>query len=112
MDFLFYYPLFMSYLWMIGAVYYYLHWEKVEGNYDEVPQLSEYPGVSLVVPCFNESKNVEETIAYLDGQIYPNFEIIARYAQMPVLLPFGRVADLTEIVASPWRFSLTSLWKI
>ena len=77
MAFLFYYPLFMSYLWMIGAIYYYLHWEKVEGNYDEVPQLSEYPGVSLVVPCFNESKNVEETIAYLDDQIYPNFEIIA-----------------------------------
>jgi len=24
----FYYPLFMAFLWMIGALYYYVHWER------------------------------------------------------------------------------------
>ena len=28
LEFAFYYPLFMAYLWMVGGVYYYLHWER------------------------------------------------------------------------------------
>lgn len=74
----FYYPLFMAYMWMIGAVYYYHHWERgPAGDYRHPPTLPRHPGVSFIVPCYNEGENVEETIEYLANQEYPDFEIIA-----------------------------------
>lgn len=78
LDFAFYYPLFMAYLWMIGALIYYFHWEK-NAAYDpeQVPELSAYPGVSIIVPCHNEGRDLHDTIEYLLLQKYPNFEIIA-----------------------------------
>lgn len=77
-QFLFYYPFFMAYLWMIGGLFYFRHWERApERKVDEVPRLPVYPPVSLVVPCHNEGRNVEETIRFLAGQQYPAFEIVA-----------------------------------
>ncbi len=76
-SFVYYYPLFMAYLWMIGAIYYYLRWERTSNRPDNPPLLPQYPGVSIIVPCHNESKNLEETIGCLAAQDYPDFEIIA-----------------------------------
>jgi len=74
----FYYPLFMAYLWMIGALYYYFHWEAGPANrIDHPPVLKQYPGVSFIIPCFNEGGHIHETIHYLLRQQYPDFEIIA-----------------------------------
>jgi biofilm PGA synthesis N-glycosyltransferase PgaC len=39
--------------------------------------LAEYPGVSVLVPCFNEEDQAEETFGVLAQLDYPNFEIIA-----------------------------------
>ena len=75
--FLFFYPLFMAYLWMIGALYYYWRRERKQGGHQDEPQLPEYPWVTLVVPCHNEGDNVRDTLAALAAQTYPNFEIIA-----------------------------------
>jgi biofilm PGA synthesis N-glycosyltransferase PgaC len=78
MQFLFYYPLFMAYIWMIGAIYYYFHWEAGRiRRPDQTPDLSDHPGVSFVVPCHNEEDEIEETISFLVKQDYPNFDIIA-----------------------------------
>lgn len=78
MDFAFYYPLFMAYLWMVGGVYYFFHWERKDGlDYTRPPILDEYPAVSIIVPCHNEAKNIRETIEYLSELKYPEFEIIA-----------------------------------
>lgn len=76
-GFTFYYPLFMAYLWMIGAVHYYWRFEKrfVKGKIP--PPMPDYPGVSLVVPMHNEGENVRETIAQLMAQHYPEFEVVA-----------------------------------
>jgi biofilm PGA synthesis N-glycosyltransferase PgaC len=77
-NFSFYYPLFMAYLWMIGGVYYYFHWEaKERRSYDHPPKLSASPPVSIVIPCFNEEQNIEETIGALTEIDYPDYEIIA-----------------------------------
>lgn len=77
-DFAYYYPLFMAYLWMVGGLYYRYHWEGKDGrHYDNPPELADYPPVTLLVPCHNEGENVRETIDYLLGQAYPEFEIIA-----------------------------------
>ncbi len=78
LDFAFYYPLFMAYLWIIGALIYYIRWERKEGNgTTDIPVLSSYPPVSIIVPCHNEGDDARETIEYLLQQQYPDFEIIA-----------------------------------
>jgi biofilm PGA synthesis N-glycosyltransferase PgaC len=75
-GFAFYYPLFMAYLWMVGALYYYISKERKEPLYDMPPILTEYPFVSVLVPCFNEGANAYETIGALLELNYPNYDII------------------------------------
>lgn len=76
-GFAFYYPLFMACLWMIGALYYRLRWERQKKGAAKVPSLTSYPPVSIIVPCHNEAEHIEETITFLATQQYPEFEIIA-----------------------------------
>ncbi|CAD6879104.1 Biofilm PGA synthesis N-glycosyltransferase PgaC (EC 2.4.-.-) [Methylomonas albis] len=76
--FVFYYPLLMAYVWMLGGMIYYVRWERNRGNVlSDLPELSEYPSVSILIPCYNEGENVRETIEYLLHQQYPHVEIIA-----------------------------------
>ena len=75
-GFTFYYPLFMSYLWMCGGLYYYFHYERNDPPLDQPPTLSNYPPVSILVPCHNEAMCLEETVAALRSVDYPEFEII------------------------------------
>lgn len=77
-GFAFYYPLFMAYYWMIGALYYYFHYEKHQGKVDSPPGLPHAPAVTFLVPCHNDEKIVAETLEYLLlKQDYPDFEVIA-----------------------------------
>ena len=77
-DFAFFYPFFMAYLWMMGAIYYFFYREKVEKRaVDDPPPLDETPGVTFIVPCHDEGPNVRETIGALLEQVYPDFEVIA-----------------------------------
>lgn len=76
--FMFYYPLFMAYVWMIGALVYYWRWERnTRGTLSGPPMLSNYPPVSILIPCHNEADNIRETISYCLNQNYPDFDIIA-----------------------------------
>ncbi len=76
--FIFYYPLLMAYVWMLGGIIYYFRWERRQGGgLGSLPSLPAYPPVSILVPCYNEGENVRETIEYLLHQQYPNYEIIA-----------------------------------
>ena len=53
LKFVFYYPLFMSYLWMIGAIIFYWK-ERKAPPYDQPAPLESYPKVAVLIPCFNE----------------------------------------------------------
>jgi poly-beta-1,6-N-acetyl-D-glucosamine synthase len=75
--FTFYYPLFMSYLWMAGALFYWYHYERKSSDPDQPPELSSHPKVSLVVPCFNEESQLHDTVGNLLAHNYPDFEVIA-----------------------------------
>jgi biofilm PGA synthesis N-glycosyltransferase PgaC len=78
LEFAFYYPLFMTYVWMIGAVYYFYYRENSDHRrYDDPPELKQTPPVTYLVPCHNEGDNARETIQALLEQDYPEFEIIA-----------------------------------
>lgn len=72
--FTYYYPLFMAYLWMSGALWFYF---RHEVGKHATPKLTAWPKVSIVVPCYNEEDNVLETIGHLFKMDYPDYEIIA-----------------------------------
>jgi len=81
----FYYPLFMAYLWMVGAIFYYFRFERpapavrqamMRGEPEAPPQLPDYPLVSIVVPCFNEGRDLQDTVKWLLACAYPNFDIL------------------------------------
>lgn len=76
LNFVFYYPLFMSYLWMMGALIFYWK-ERKDPPYQQPKALESYPMMAVLVPCFNEGDNAEETITHALGLDYPNFEVIA-----------------------------------
>ncbi len=77
-GFIYYYPLFMAYIWMFGAIIFYFRYEwRNIGNAEHLPELSEYPSVSVLIPCYNEAENIAETVGILMQQKYPHFEVIA-----------------------------------
>lgn len=76
-DFTFYYPLFMSYVWMVGGITYYFRYErKSKRKSGPLILLKETPFVSVIVPCFNEEENVREVVTALARLNYPHYEII------------------------------------
>ncbi len=77
LGFTFYYPLFMSYLWMIGALLFYWRIERHDPAYTEPPHLHTPPAVSVLIPCYNEEDNAEETLTQALRLDYPEFEVIA-----------------------------------
>jgi biofilm PGA synthesis N-glycosyltransferase PgaC len=77
LQFVFLYPLFMSFLWMAGGIYFYFHWERHGARASGPPVIENPPLVSLLIPCFNETKTLAETIAAAVRQSYANFEVIA-----------------------------------
>ncbi len=76
-DFIYYYPLFMAYVWMFGAIIFCLRYEWHQPKLPPFENVDNLPSVSILIPCYNEGENVRETIGILQEQHYPNFEIIA-----------------------------------
>ncbi len=75
---IFFYPLVMAYVWMIGAIIFYLRRERGKPDvFGPLPVLARTPSVAIVIPCHNEGDNVRDTIAFAARQNYPDFEIIA-----------------------------------
>ncbi|HET8598152.1 MAG TPA: poly-beta-1,6-N-acetyl-D-glucosamine synthase [Castellaniella sp.] len=79
LDFVFFYPLFMSGLWTFGAFYYWLHWEQhwPWGPDTAAPALREDPLISILIPCHNEVENGTDTILAALDQRYLKVEVIA-----------------------------------
>lgn len=76
-SYIFYYPLFMAYIWIFGALYYYFHYERKDLKIKHQPSLKNYPSVSILVPCYNEEDNAQEVITHLMHMNYPDYEVIA-----------------------------------
>lgn len=72
--FLFYYPLAMGVVWIIGSLIYFVKKERNQDfpNYRD----EELPFVSLLIPAYNEEKTIEETINYASHLNYPHYEVI------------------------------------
>ncbi|CAB3752274.1 Poly-beta-1,6-N-acetyl-D-glucosamine synthase [Paraburkholderia solisilvae] len=76
-DFIFFYPFFMSYFWMIGGLVHYLALEKGRARSHRALVAAGMPKVSVIVPCFNEESNVRRVIYHLANLGYANYDIIA-----------------------------------
>lgn len=78
LAYVFFYPVLMSVVWMIGGIVFYLRFERRPHRIVNQPPLrDDYPLIAVLVPCFNEEAHVEETIEALMALKYPNFEVIA-----------------------------------
>lgn len=76
LAFVFYYPLFMSFLWMTGAALFFWRQERWDPPYDQPRALPDTPPVSVLIPAYNEGENVEETVAHAVALDYPEFEVV------------------------------------
>lgn len=76
-EFIYFYPLFMAYIWMFGAIIFCIRFEWRNPSKISTFPLEKYPPVSILIPCYNEGENIRETIGILQKQQYPQFEIIA-----------------------------------
>lgn len=77
LGFVFYYPLFMSWLWMLGALLFWQRFERGEPPFAHPNKRPNAPGVSILIPCYNEGDNAEETLNHALALDYPDFEVIA-----------------------------------
>ncbi|MGD9499306.1 poly-beta-1,6-N-acetyl-D-glucosamine synthase [Halothiobacillus sp.] len=78
LDYAFYYPFIMAWMWIIGGLWYYLRWEnRHDLGPDYPPQTRNQPPASILIPCFNEEDHVRDTLAYALATQYPEFEVIA-----------------------------------
>jgi biofilm PGA synthesis N-glycosyltransferase PgaC len=75
-EFTFYYPLFMAYVWIIGAVNYYFRFERVDVH-RELPPDEFLEPLSVIIPMRNEALHARETIEHALAMNYPVFEVIA-----------------------------------
>lgn len=69
--FVFWYPVVMGMLWVIGGIIYYFRIERK----DPLPLIST-PFVTVVVPAYNESENIRNTVEKLSHLNYPEYEIL------------------------------------
>ncbi len=90
----FVYPLVMSYVWMAGAIAFYWRFERNDSLLDTAPPATDVV-VSILVPCHNEEKNVEEVVRQLLKSDYPEFEVIAINDGS-----LDRTADLLDALAA------------
>lgn len=78
LNFVFYYPLTMSALWMSGGLYFWWRWERhwPWGPAHARPVVKDSPLISVLIPCYNEGRNARETILAALAQDYANIEVI------------------------------------
>jgi biofilm PGA synthesis N-glycosyltransferase PgaC len=77
LDFTFYYPLFMAYVWMIGAVNYFYRFERATVRHKQPERGSFTAPVTVIIPMRNEENNARETVMHVMSMDYPEFEVIA-----------------------------------
>jgi poly-beta-1,6-N-acetyl-D-glucosamine synthase len=74
-NFCFGYPFVMAWYWMAGGILFYLTRERTNAAPD--PGSESWPPISILVPCYNEAANAEETLSAALAVDYPDFEVLA-----------------------------------
>jgi poly-beta-1,6-N-acetyl-D-glucosamine synthase len=77
LSFVFWYPLVMSAVWMVGAAIFWWRRERAQPAWEAPVPVENPPPISVLIPCFNEEENAEETITHALALDYPELEVIA-----------------------------------
>jgi len=72
-DFVYLYPLLMSFVWVIGSLIFY--W-RLERGVNDISTIKEFPFFSILVPCHDEEAQIHNTVVQLLELDYPKYEII------------------------------------
>lgn len=75
--FLFLFPAVMSLIWTSGAIWQYRSGEHRQRKGERPSTLCLNEPVSLLIPCFNEARQVTDTVTYALSISQTNFEVIA-----------------------------------
>lgn len=73
-EFVFYYPILMSIVWMVGAIYFY--WRRERGRDMNPPKLEHKPLVSVFIPAHNEERDIADAVHSIFANRYSNLEVI------------------------------------
>lgn len=73
LQFVFFYPFFMSLLWIVGSLIFYF---RREWRHDTPPQLASYPAVTVLIPCRDEQGSIEKVVRTVAASHYPSLEIM------------------------------------
>ena len=76
-QFCFGYPFVMAWYWMAGGTLFYLTRELAMAPQDKPQPIEHWPPISILVPCYNEADNAEETLGTAAAVDYPEFEVVA-----------------------------------
>ena len=76
-QFCFGYPFVMAWYWMAGGALFYVTRERRMAPQDSPEAIEHWPPITILVPCYNEAENAEETLSTAAAVDYPEFEIIA-----------------------------------
>ncbi|KAG1468243.1 hypothetical protein G6F57_012679 [Rhizopus arrhizus] len=68
----------MAFFWMSGGLYYYFRRERYSRPRNDPPLMVDHPFATLLIPCHNESENLDATLGAALAQRYPaDYEVIA-----------------------------------
>ena len=76
-QFCFGYPFIMAWYWMAGAALFYFTREVYMAPLGTPEPIQGWPPISILVPCYNEALNAEETLSTAAAVDYSEFEVIA-----------------------------------
>jgi poly-beta-1,6-N-acetyl-D-glucosamine synthase len=69
--FIFLYPLYMSFVWMMGGLLF-----SIRREHGKLEPLDEHPFFSIILPAYNEEKIIEVIVENLRDLNYPQYEVI------------------------------------
>ena len=68
------YPIFSSMMWIITSLIYFFRRERKQGR--DFYKLEIYPSVTVLIPAFNEERNIENTLGAATSIDYPEYEVV------------------------------------
>ncbi len=68
------YPIFSSMLWIITSLIYFFRRERRQG--EDFYSLDTYPSVTVLIPAYNEERNIENTLRAATSIDYPEYEVV------------------------------------
>lgn len=68
------YPIFSSLMWIFTSLVYYFRRERQED--EEFYHIDDSPPVTVLIPAFNEERNIEATLESAAKLNYPNYEVV------------------------------------